>query len=30
VTVFGETAAFNYEALKADFSNTNFDAGFKA
>lgn len=30
MTVFCETAAFNYEALKADFSNINFDSGFKA
>ncbi|XP_047486752.1 serine/threonine-protein phosphatase 6 regulatory subunit 3-like isoform X4 [Penaeus chinensis] len=28
--VFGETAASNQEAFKADFSNINFDAGFEA
>ncbi|XP_042877623.1 serine/threonine-protein phosphatase 6 regulatory subunit 3-A-like isoform X7 [Penaeus japonicus] len=28
--VFGETAASNQEAFKADFSNVNFDAGFEA
>lgn len=28
--VFGETAASNQEAFKADFSNINFDSGFEA